>query len=282
MLGVQNEAGSKTGSAALRGANSPVADNTSPFTTGLLKALASSGLKGELDLVIGALPLRMYAKRCDMTYVACSARFAADFGLEPQHMIGRTNSQLFGENYTAPCQAEEAKVLATGLTRVTEQSYGFRDSTIWIRATRAPVLDVDGEIAGLVCILEDVSAERATRRQREDAVAGLAQLWVYSREGVLVVDAAGATIIDMNPAAQVLTGFTRDDLLSQPLTDIFTAADRPRAQRGFRDALANRSTLGGLQLHRKDAGSVPCEMSVSEVFDTDARAHVLVFIRPGN
>jgi PAS domain S-box-containing protein len=273
MLGIGNEAGRKT-------SRDVASAEVSPFTTGLLKALASSGLKGELDLVIGALPQRVYAKRCDMTYVACSTKFAADFGLAPEQMIGRTNQELFGENTTAPCTEEEAKVLATGLTRVTEQPYGFRESTVWIRATRAPVFDIDGEIAGVVCVLEDVSAERAACRQREDAVAGLAQLWVYSREAVLVVDAAAATIIDVNPAAQVLTGCNREDLLSQPLTDIFSAPDRPRAQRGFRTALAHRDTVGGLQLAHKGGAQVAVELSVSEVFETDERPHVLVFVRP--
>ena len=273
MLRMENEAGRKTISGA-------ASTEVSPFATGLLRALASSGLKGELDLVIGALPQRVYAKRCDMTYVACSTKFAADFGLAPEHMIGRTNQDLFGENTTAPCTEEEAKVLATGLTRVTEQPYAFREATVWIRATRAPVFDIDGEIAGVVCVLEDVSAERAARRQREDAVAGLAQLWVYSREAVLVVDAAAATIIDLNPATQILTGCTREELLSQPLTDLFSAPDRARAQRGFRGALASRSTLNGLQLARKGGVAAPVEMSVSEIFETDERPHVLVFVRP--
>ena len=276
MVDTENEAGQKTSTKT-----SP-ADTTgeiNPFTTGILRALADSGLKGEIGHVVNALPLRVYAKRTDMTYVACSSMFAADFGLEPEHMIGRTNYELFGENYTAPCHAEEAKVLATGLTRTTEQPYAFRDSTIWIRATRAPVFDADGGIAGVVCVLLDVSAERAAKKQREDAVAGLMQLWVYSREAVLVVDAAGATIVDLNPAAQTLTGYTRDDLLSQPLTDILAAGDRRRAQTGFRDALTSRATLGGLHLARNGGGQVLVEFAMSEVFNTDDRAHVLVFVR---
>ena len=67
-------------------------------------------------------------------------------------------------------------VLATGLTRVTEQPYGFGETTVWIRATRAPVFDIDGEIAGLVCVIEDISAERAACRQRADAEIGRAHV----------------------------------------------------------------------------------------------------------
>jgi PAS domain S-box-containing protein len=112
-----------------------------------------------------------------------------------------------------------------------------------------------------------------------ELATGLMQLWVYSQEAVLVVCAASATVIDLNPAVQTLAGRSREMLIGRPLIDLLATNDHLHARMGFQNALSGPATISGLRLVRGDGQQVAVSLASSDVFESDGRAHVLVFVR---
>jgi PAS domain S-box-containing protein len=64
---------------------------------------------------------------------------------------------------------------------------------------------------------------------------GLYELgWTYARDGKLAVDAATGILVDANPAAEALMGYSRAELIGMHITMLHPEAERELVEAEFR------------------------------------------------
>ena len=100
-------------------------------------------------------------------------------------------------------------------------------------------------------------SQEAELRASEARYRGLVEL----AADAIVVSTAETGLVEANHRASELTGYSRKELLSISLENLFSAAERERAP--FRHDLADQGRIVVVErrLTRKDGGEVPVEMS---------------------
>ncbi len=241
-------------------------------------ALASLDLDALSDAAreaIEALPLRLFIKRRDLTYVLCTAVLAREYGALPSRIRGRTDFDYFSRPLAEAYRADDARVLADGLTRVIDEPFESGGVTRWIRTTKVPVRGAGGEITGLLGVIEDATQENRAIAQRDEALGANAQLWEHSRDGLAIVDATTGEIVDVNPAMRQMAGREAAELVGQPYLVLHPREQWPRVREAFAGEARGPAIVRGLSVLCADGRAVPVDISASQVVTYGGRRVII-------
>ncbi|HET6326235.1 MAG TPA: CHASE3 domain-containing protein [Planctomycetaceae bacterium] len=86
----------------------------------------------------------------------------------------------------------------------------------------APIRDEQQRVVGVVLVFRDVGERRAAERALQTSEARKAAVLRASLDSVITVDARGR-IIEFNPAAEALFGYSHDEAISQDINRLFSA-----------------------------------------------------------
>jgi diguanylate cyclase (GGDEF)-like protein/PAS domain S-box-containing protein len=137
-----------------------------------------------LELVLDSIPQPLFWKDSQGHYLGCNPAFAASLGLDqPEAIVGLTDGELpyrNGEDGTYRA-ARDRLVIVQGVADLHSlEPYIFPDGHQgWVDCSRLPMQDAEGEVVGVLCIFEEVTAQladRQTLRQREQTLATLAKI----------------------------------------------------------------------------------------------------------
>jgi PAS domain S-box-containing protein len=99
--------------------------------------------------------------------------------------------------------------------------------------------------------------------------------WTYAQDGKLVVDSATGILVDANPAAEALMGYSRAELIGMHVTMLHPEGERERVEVEFRMGMQQPSPHFGLHIQRKDGVCVPVAIWSSEKLRLAGRALVI-------
>ena len=148
-----------------------------------------------------------------------------------------------------------------------------------IDGNAAPIIDAAGHLAGVVVAFHDISHRREKERNLEVSEVRYRRLFEAAHDGILILDAAAAKIVDVNPYMSSLLGYPREHFLHKELWEIGV----------FRDAEISKKAMETLQrighiryedlpLNHKDGGHIPVEF-VSNVYREGSREVIQCNIR---
>ena len=92
----------------------------------------------------------------------------------------------------------------------------------WIQAHSKPAFARDGKVIGSINLLEDITE----RKQTEEALRREAQILAQVHDSVIASDLEG-TITLWNKGAELMYGYSADEMLGQPASLIYFDEDRP-------------------------------------------------------
>ena len=112
-------------------------------------------------------PVAMAMFDRDMRYLVASRRWAEDYALEEQGLIGRSCYEVSQD--TAPAwKAMHARALAGEQVGTDEDRFERKDGRVqWLRWAAKPWYETDGGIGGIIIFSEDLSARRLVRENQE-------------------------------------------------------------------------------------------------------------------
>ena len=113
----------------------------------------------------------------------------------------------------------------------------------------------------------------------DDRLALYSLSWTYAQDGKFAVDAGTGIVVDANPAAEILMGYSRDELVGMHVTMLHPQSQSERVRDEFRKATEHASVHPGFHIRRKDGGSVPVAIWSSEVLRLAGQSLVIVEFR---
>lgn len=118
------------------------------------------------------LPDKVFHKDRNSIYVSCNRNYAADFGLEPEQMVGKTDYDLFPHHIAEKYRSDDSSIMSSGRTEEIEEVYcTVNGGARLIRTVKTPLRDEKGQITGILGIFSDITermrAEDALRRACE-------------------------------------------------------------------------------------------------------------------
>ncbi len=154
--------------------------------------LAAGSVAGvERDLVTAFLeniPDYVYFKDRESRFIAVSTSMMKLLGAQkPEELLGKSDSDFFTEAHAGPALADEKKIMATGqgIHDFVEKEVWPDGHVTWVRTSKMPLRNAQGEIIGTFGISQDITAAKQvehtlekTRKELLDASrqAGMAEV----------------------------------------------------------------------------------------------------------
>jgi PAS domain S-box-containing protein len=129
-----------------------------------------------LRALIDTLPLWVWLKDTERRYLAANRANADACGRSVDQMVGKTDEELWPAELAEPYRAGDTEVIATRQRTTVEQAIPGPDGPVWMETYRAPVLDEDGTLLGMVGVARNISERKAAEAARETALAEAVRL----------------------------------------------------------------------------------------------------------
>gem|GEM_PF-1263286 len=176
-----------------------------------------------------------------------------------QDMIGKTLSEVLPESLAAAFLQHIRYVLHTKQTAYIEYSLRIRDKDVWFAANASPFLEDK-----VIWVARDVTERRLAGEALRKSEANLRDLFESSPDAIYVESFEG-TVLDVNPAACILQGYQRDELIGQNVLDLVPPEERDDVWRGFQQMARGEIMLAEGFSQRKDGAKVAVEVRVGRI-----------------
>jgi PAS domain S-box-containing protein len=193
------------------------------------------------------------------TFVNNAARTI--YGYEPDELIGRSILEFV----PPPKQEQGRQVLAelrAGKPRLRYETEHLRKdgSLAYLTVNAIPVYDEHGEVTGFTGTSADISERRQSETRLRAAHSQFESLVARMPLGYLVWS-KDFRVLEWNPAAQTIFGYSVEEAFGRPATELIVPLDgREPFERMYRALLAGETTTGHILLNRrKDGERIRCE-----------------------
>ena len=99
--------------------------------------------------------------------------------------------------------------------------------------------------------------------------------WACAQDAKIAVDIATGCLVDVNPATEVLTGYSREELIGMAVILLHPEAERELVADEFQKSLLQPAPHFDLHIQRKDGHCVPVAIWSSKKFEIDGRTLVI-------
>ena len=136
------------------------------------KQLAESNLNLEattdlLGNIIESIPVRVFWKDRQSRFLGCNMLFAKDAGLAgPEDLIGKTDQEMIWKDQAELYRKDDLTVIESNSPKL-----GFEEPqtapdgrTIWLRTSKVPLANRNGEVIGILGIYDDITEPKHIHR----------------------------------------------------------------------------------------------------------------------
>ncbi len=248
------------------------------------------------------LPQSIFLKDENSVYIYCNKHFAADLGLDPQEIKGKTDYDFFPGHLADLYREYDRKVISSSLIHEVEEQYIRNGKYITIHTVKVPAISPDGKVEGILGIFWDISErkrlEEEIRRYKDGLEAEIHKrtaeleqktedleksehkfktLFENIADIILIHDFEGR-IIEANSKAAGALGLDREKLKTLSLHDIELHEGAGKLH-GFSSGIQHTpQTVYQTAFLSADSKSIPVEIN-SSVFEYGGRKRILAVCR---
>jgi PAS domain S-box-containing protein len=160
----------------------------------------------------------------------------------------------------------------------TEKRYRKKDGkTIWAASTITVMKDQSGQVLYFLSFIDDITERKHAEERLRESETRYRLLVDSSIDGVLLTDPNGA-ILNVNPAACQIFGYTEDEILNLGRGGIVDTSD-PRYPSALEERAKTGRFRGELMFIRKDGTKFPADISTSVFRDKEGQLRTSTIIR---
>ena len=198
------------------------------------------------------------------------------FGWASADLIGRKIHEMIhykhadGSVFPAE-QCPALTALGTGTVLWNQEDVFIRKDGVFVNVAynSSPIRSEDGEIAGLVVVFRDITAQKATEEMIRRGAEWFQSIIETTQDAVISVDRLGRIVL-FNPAAERMFGYTRDDVEGQKvnmlMAGIYANEHDQFIDRYERTGEAHAiGRVRTVEARRKNGEVFPIELSVTEI-----------------
>jgi PAS domain S-box-containing protein len=113
--------------------------------------------------IVDLLPVRIFWKDVNLTYLGCNSIFAKDAGMnKPEDLIGKDDFQMGWKEQANFYREDDMKVLKSGVAKLNYEEPQTTPSgeTIWLNTNKIPLVDDSGITVGVVGTYMDITERK--------------------------------------------------------------------------------------------------------------------------
>ncbi len=190
--------------------------------------------------LVESLPLNVFRKDLEGRVILANSMYCRTLGLSPEHILGKTDHDLFPKELADKYRADDRKVTESGaLFETVEEHETPKGERLFVQVLKCPVHDSTGAIVGTQVIFWDVTARKRAQETLQDSERRYRQFTEGSQDGIVVANQQGLITL-FNAAAQKIFGYTEAEVLGKPVTILMPTEFQELHREGFARYLATR------------------------------------------
>ncbi len=178
-----------------------------------------------LKNILDTVPSRIFWKDRDLILLGCNKSFAKDSGKEnPEDIIGLTDYEMGWKDQADLYRSDDRKVMDSGISKVNYEEPQTTPSgnTIWLKTSKVPLKDVDGNTIGVLGTYEDITAKKLSEQALKESEERYKSLFNNNHSVMLLINPVDAQIVDANPAACKYYGWSHSEMINKNISEINT------------------------------------------------------------
>ena len=199
--------------------------------------------QGILQTVIDTAPIRVFWKDRDLRYLGCNPVFASDAGKSsPDELIGHDDYRMAWAAEAEIYRADDREIIESGVPKLSyEEPQTTPDGrTIWLRSSKVPLRDRQGEIIGVLGVYDDITKGKRAEQEVLDSAMRLRMALGAAQMGTWDFDFASERLEWSNEIYEVF-GIPMQEISREFIVSVTYEDDRNVAHAAMDYAIATRT-----------------------------------------
>jgi diguanylate cyclase (GGDEF)-like protein/PAS domain S-box-containing protein len=240
-----------------------------------------------LQKVLDTIPMPIFWKDLDSNFLGCNQYFAVETGkTSPEELIGKNDYDTPSSAQTEKYRADDAEIMKTGNAKINieELHISANGDQRWVRTSKMPLRDVNGEVFGLLGVFEDITQRKRAEQELYYEKERLKITLLAIGDAVITTD-QNKKVTLINRVAEALTGWCAEDALGKDIDHVLTLENEIK---DIKDRNPIDEVLTGLNtvdfenntiIVSKNGDKRVIEDSAAPILseDGDIQGHVMVF-----
>jgi len=195
-------------------------DETEELILGILKNITKK--TPHIKSVLDSTEDLIFYKDLNFTYIGCNDAFCKFLNLSKDEIIGKSDYELFDENFANLFRTMDKKILQYEKTNTNKEWVKFPNAEdVLLSTQKSPLRDNNNEIYGILGISRNITEDvDITRKEVDDNKKSYKQLFEANKIPVLIICPETGKILNANKAALNFYGYSIKEIRALHIYDI--------------------------------------------------------------
>jgi len=233
-----------------------------------------------LHTLMENFPDTIYFKDVNHRFTRINIAQARALGVDdPVEAVGKTDADFFGPTFAQKSHQDERRILETGEPLINKvEKVPLPNGTFrWVLATKVPIFDADGNVAGIAGVSRDITERKTMEEALRKSEQRFRTFFESAPDAIFVEDLNG-TVLNVNPAACRLHRTSRETLIGKHVTDLVPSAIREEVRRTFPELRKQNRDWTETYCLTEGGESVPIELT-TRLIEYEGRPAILLHAR---
>lgn len=175
-----------------------------------------------IEGIINTIPVRVFWKDKDLTYMGCNIPFAQDAGFsDPKDIIGKDDFQMGWYNQAELYRSDDRKVIKSRSPElnIEEPQTTPNGKTLTLLTNKIPLQNSEGEVTGVLGTYLDITERKLAEDVLRESESRFRSIFDQSPVGSVIVG-LDKRFIRCNQAFCNFLGYTEEELIGRTISDI--------------------------------------------------------------
>ncbi|QSX36185.1 EAL domain-containing protein [Shewanella sedimentimangrovi] len=217
----------------------------------------------------------IWIKDTSGVYRICNISASLSWGKPLAEIVGKSDDELNPDNADSFVRTD-AEAIRRGVPIVVAECVDrdLHKGRIWLETTKAPMLDRDGRLLGIIGITRDIARYKAA----EEQLLLARRVFENSVEGVMITDRHGK-ISEINGAFFDITGYSREEVIGKNPRMLSSGRhEKAFFAKMWQSLLTDGQWHGEIWNRRKDGNLFPQQIRISAVYGDNEEVQYFVAV----